>query len=74
MTFTISMFQFHCQREHKQIKWNKIKHDMCKSDCIFHNLQSIMVFEWLLKNIFWQISKWILTVPVENCLPSDLTP
>ena len=31
MTFIIDIFQFHCKIEHKQVKCNKIKEDMCKS-------------------------------------------
>ena len=35
MTFRIDIFQFHCKNDHKQVKRNKIKRDMCKSDSIF---------------------------------------
>ena len=31
-----------------QVKWNKIKRDMCKSDCIFPCLQNTTVFQWTL--------------------------
>ena len=39
--------------DHKQLKWKKIKQDMYISESIFPNLQSITVFEWLLKLISW---------------------
>ena len=45
MTFIIDIFQCHCKIYRKEVKWNKIKQDMCKSDSIFPNLQSITVFE-----------------------------
>ena len=32
MTFIIDIFQFDCKNEHKQVKWNQIKQDMCKSE------------------------------------------
>ena len=32
MTFIIAIFQFHCKKEHKQVKWDKIKRVICKSD------------------------------------------
>ena len=48
----VSIFQFHCNSEHKQVKFNKIKRGMYKSDIIFPNLQGITVFGWLLKFIF----------------------
>ena len=35
MTFIINFIQFQCKREHKQVKRNKIKQDMCKSDSFF---------------------------------------
>ena len=35
MTLVIGIFQFHCKRDHKQVKLNEIKQDMCKSDSIF---------------------------------------
>ena len=40
MPFVNGNFQFHCKSEHKQVKWNKITPDMCKSDSIFPYLQS----------------------------------
>ena len=57
MTFLIGIFHFHCRSEHKQVKWNKIKQDICKSDILFPNLQSIIVFEWLLRFISWKTKK-----------------
>ena len=39
MTFIIGTFQFHCKTERKQVKRNKIKSDMCKSDGVFPCLQ-----------------------------------
>ena len=47
----IGIFQFDCKREHKQVKWNKIKRHMSKSEIIFHYLQSNGLFQWLLKFI-----------------------
>ena len=46
-SFLISrkIFQFNCISEHKQVKKNKIKRYMCKSDRMFPNLQSITLFE-----------------------------
>ena len=35
MTFIIHIFQFHGKSEHKQVKLNGIKRDMCKFDSIF---------------------------------------
>ena len=40
MTFIISIFQFHHRSEDKELKGNKIKQDMCKSDSIFPYVQS----------------------------------
>ena len=54
MTFIIGIFQFLWKGEHKQVKWNKIKRDICKSGGIFPYLQSSTLFNWLLKFIFWQ--------------------
>ena len=42
MILIIGIFQFHCRSEHKQIKWNKIKREMCKSDSIFNYLQRVI--------------------------------
>ena len=53
MTFVIGSFQFYSKSEHKQIKWYKIKREMCKSDSIFAYLQSSTLFKWLLKYISW---------------------
>ena len=47
------IFQFDCESEHKQVKWNKIKQNMCKSDIVFPYLQSNTLFKWLLKFISW---------------------
>ena len=49
----IGTFQFHCKSEHKQVKWNKITCEMCKSDSIFPYLQRSTLFKWLLKFISW---------------------
>ena len=35
MAFVIGIFQSDCKSEHNQVKWNKMTHDMCKSDSIF---------------------------------------
>ena len=53
MTFIIGIFQFHGKIEQKQVKIKKIKWNMFKSDSFFPNLQSVRVFEWLLKFISW---------------------
>ena len=45
MTFMIGIFQFQCKSEHTQIKRDKIKQDMCKSESFFPYLQSITVFQ-----------------------------
>ena len=39
MTFIIGSFQFYSKSERKQVKWNKITSEMCKSDSIFPYLQ-----------------------------------
>ena len=41
----ICIFQFYCKSEHKQVKWNKIKPDMWKSNSIVPCLQSITLFK-----------------------------
>ena len=42
---------------------------MCKSDSIFPNLQSNMVFEWFLKFISSEgfSQKWVIAVLEEKC-------
>ena len=55
MTFIIAIFQLHCKNEHRQVKWNKIKRDMCKSDSICPYLQGTALFEWFLKYIYIHI-------------------
>ena len=40
-------FSIHYKSEHKQINWNKIKGNMCKSDSIVPYLQSRTLFKWL---------------------------
>ena len=35
MAFIIGIFQFNCESEHKQVKWNDIKRNMYKSGSIF---------------------------------------
>ena len=58
MTFIIDIFQFHCKSEQKQVKWNEIKRDMCKSDSIFPYLQRGTLLKWLLRSIsWWDLSK-----------------
>ena len=44
MTFITGTFQFHSKSGHKQLKWNKITRDMCKSDSIFPYLRSCALF------------------------------
>ena len=51
MILIISIFQFYCKNEHKQVKRNKIKADTCKSDSIFPYLQSSTLFKGLFKFI-----------------------
>ena len=46
--------QFHCKSGHKQVKWNEIKQDTCKSYSIFPYLQRGTLFKWLLKFISWE--------------------
>ena len=41
------------QSKHRQVKWNKIKHVMCKTDSIFPYLQISTLFKWFLKFISW---------------------
>ena len=46
MTFIISIFEFKYKSEHKQVKRNKIKQNMCKADNFFlfskqHTIQII---------------------------------
>ena len=48
MTFIIGIIQFHCKNEPKQLKWNEIKEDMCKSDSTFPYLQNSTLFKALL--------------------------
>ena len=45
MTFTIGIFQFHCKSDYKQVKLNKIKQNVWKSDSTFPYLQSSLPFE-----------------------------
>ena len=48
MTFITDIFQFHYKGEHKQIKCNEIKREMCKSDSRFPYLQHGTQFKALL--------------------------
>ena len=57
MIFIFGIFQFHCKSDHKQVKWNKIKQGLCKSDRIFPYLQSSALFKRLLKFILRFFSK-----------------
>ena len=45
MTFIIGIFQFYYKSEPKQVKWNKIKRDLCKSDSVFSWLQGSALFK-----------------------------
>ena len=45
MIFTIGIFQFYGKSEHKQVKRNKIKQDMCKSDSSLSYLQGSTLFK-----------------------------
>ena len=68
MAFVIGSFQFYSKSEHKQVKWNKITWEICKSDSIFPYLQSSTLFNLLLKFISWSLSKkWMITFTKENC-------
>ena len=68
MTFIIGIFQFHYKSEHKQVNWNGIKQDICKSDSTFPYLQRGTLFKRLLEFISWQSlsQKWMITVSNEN--------
>ena len=59
MTFNIDIFIFHCKNERKQVKWNEIKRDMCKSSSIFPYFQLGTLFGTLSQN-------WIITVAKEK--------
>ena len=76
MTFIIGIFQFHCKGEHRQVVWNKIKWDMCKSESIFLYLQSTSLFKWLLSFISWQglSKKGMIMVSEEKCPSFNFTP
>ena len=65
ITFIIDTFQFNCKRECKQVKWNKITRDMCKSDGSFSYFQSNALFKWLLEFTSWErlSKKLMITVP-----------
>ena len=54
MTFIIGIFPFHGKSETKQIKWNKIKRGMWKSDSISPYLP-IFNNNWRLLNDFWKL-------------------
>ena len=41
----IGIFQFHCKSEHKQVKNNKIKRNMCKSGGTSPYLQNSTLFK-----------------------------
>ena len=45
MTFIISIFQFKYKGEHKQVKRNKIKQNMCKGDNNFFYLVNSTLFK-----------------------------
>ena len=45
MAFIIGIFQLHCKSEQKEVKRNKIKWDMCKSDSISPYLQNSTLFK-----------------------------
>ena len=66
MTFIIWHYnwQFHCKSEHKQVKWDEIKQNMCKFDSIFRCLQLSTLFKF----ISWQglSQKWMITAPKEK--------
>ena len=69
MTFIIGTFQFHFKSDHKQIKWNRITWEMCKSDSLFPYWQSRSLFKCLLKFISWEglSKKRMITVTEETC-------
>ena len=48
MTFIIGILTFHGKSEHKQVKWNEIKRDICKCDSIFLYLQRGTLIKLLL--------------------------
>ena len=53
VNFILVIFQFQCKSEDKQLKWNKMKWDMDKSDSNFLYLQISALFKWLLKFTPW---------------------
>ena len=76
MAFIIDILTFHGKSEHKQVKWNEIKRDICKCDSIFLYLQRGTLFKLLLKFISWQslYEKWVITVPKEKCSSLNFIP
>ena len=76
MTFTVDIFHFNCKSKSKQIKWIKIKVDMCKSDRMFLYLQSSILFKWTLKFISWESlsQKWMIAVSKETCSSFNFIP
>ena len=68
MTLSIGIFQLHGKSELKQVKVNKIKQDMYRSDSIFPYLQSVTLFKGFLKFISWSVlpQKWMITLPQEK--------
>ena len=76
MTFIIGIFKFHCKNEHKQVNWNGIKGNMCKSESTFPYLQLFLIYNVVEDlNDFWNLffdkvyckSKW-KHFPRENLL------
>ena len=53
MNSIIGIFQLRFKSEHKEVKWNKIKQEICKSHNIFPYLKISTLFKWLLKFTTW---------------------
>ena len=65
----MALFNFITKAQHREVKGNKIRWEMCKSGSIFPYLKSSTLFKWLLKFISWYClsKKWMVTVPEEKC-------
>ena len=51
MTFLIGIFQFRCKNEHQQVKSNKIKQGIVKSDSFFLIYKAVQYLNGF-KNLF----------------------
>ena len=73
MTFIIGTFQFHCESEHKQVKWSKTRENMWKADGILHYLQNSTLFKCLI-SWYGLYKKWMITVLEEKCTSFNFIP